>query len=156
MANTLEFVSHLDASPDAVWEAVEKPALFLHVAAPMVQFAPIGLPHFPERWSAAEYRGAMKLFGLVPLGWQAIVISFPQAQGNMRVLEDNGYSPLLPKWSHRIEVSPEGTGTRYVDRLCFDAGWMTPFSAIGIGLFFKHRQRRLQQLARDNFADLDG
>ncbi len=156
MAKTFEFVSHLDAPPDTVWAAVERPALFLHVAAPMVHFAPIGMARFPERWSEAEYRGAMKLFGLVPLGWQAIVIRFPSSDGAVRALEDNGYSPLLPTWSHRIEVSPEGTGTRYVDRIRFDAGWMTPFTALGVRLFFKHRQRRLRKLAASGFAGLKG
>jgi len=144
----------LPNAPDEVWAAVECPALFLHVAGPLVEFRRADAERFPDRWVEGEYRGSMRLFGLMLIGWQTIVISFPPAKGETRVLHDNGYGPMLRKWSHRIEVSPEGEGTRYVDRLEFDAGIATPITAFFVKQFFKHRQRRLKALARNSFTQL--
>lgn len=154
MPHQFELSSKLKSAPDKVWQWVERPALFLHVAAPLVRFTPIGADAFPDRWSEAEYRGSMKLFGIIPLGWQAIAISFPETARNQRALEDNGYSPLLPVWKHRIEVTPEGVGTRYIDRVSFDCRPITSFVAPFIRLFFAHRQRRLRALDAKGFEPL--
>ncbi len=148
-----EHISHLQSEPGQVWAAVRRPALFLHVAAPLVHFKPIGIDRFPETWEEREYRGSMRAFGLLPLGWQAIVISFPQTQEGVWSLRDDGHSPMLPKWEHVIEVAaaPEG-GTRYSDRVSFDAGLLTPVTALFIKMFFRHRQRRLRALDKNGFA----
>ena len=150
-----ELTSHLQSEPDQVWAAVKRPALFLHVAAPLVHFKPIGMDRFPETWEEREYRGSMRLLGVLPLGWQAIVISFPQTQEGVWSLRDDGYSPMLPKWEHVIEIAaaPEG-GTRYSDRIRFDAGVLTPVSALSIRMFFRHRQRRLRALDKIGFSTL--
>lgn len=139
---------------DQVWEQVRKPALFLHVAGPLVAFTPVGMSAFPEEWTEREYRGTMKLFGLLPIGWQAIKVRFLPEQNRVRALIDEGYGPMLRKWSHRIEVAPEGAGTRYSDILQFDAGALTPLVAPVIRFFFAHRQRRLRALDARGFADL--
>nr|WP_298898495.1 hypothetical protein [uncultured Altererythrobacter sp.] len=149
-----ELSSYLPNTTDEVWAAVERPALFLHVAAPLVKFTPMGRDAFPERWEEGEYRGAMKLFGLIPIGWQAIVISFPSDGAKTRTLKDGGYSPLLAQWTHTIEVAREGDGTRYTDRISYDAGWLSPFAYPLIRLFFAHRQHRLRRLAKAGFASL--
>ena len=94
----------------------------------------------------------MRLFGILPFGWQAIVIELPEAQGDTRTLFDNGYSPMLPRWNHRISVRPENGGTRYTDSVSFDAGFLTPITGVFIKLFFRHRQRRFCALAADGFA----
>lgn len=153
-AKSLEFVLYLDAPPDQVWDAVTRPALFLHVAAPLVHFSPLGDARFPDVWSEGEYRAAMKLFGVLPFGWQAIVISFPKQGATPRVMEDRGFSPILPVWSHRIEVCDDGCATRYVDRIEFDAGLLNLLAGPAITLFFKHRHRRLKALAADQFNPL--
>ncbi|MEM6474566.1 MAG: hypothetical protein AAF687_00210 [Pseudomonadota bacterium] len=156
MPARFELTTRLEQSPDEIWAQVMKPALFLHVAAPLVRFKPIGMDDFPDRWAEGEYRGDMRLFGLIPIGWQAIVIELPDAQGDTYVLYDKGYSPVLRTWSHRISVKPEGGGTRYSDAIAFDAGWLTGFSVPFLRLFFKHRQRRLRSLAAEGFASMKG
>jgi hypothetical protein len=134
---------------------VLKPALFLHVAAPLVRFAPIGASRFPERWEVGEYRGSMRLFGFLPIGWQAIVIQFPDDREGPLVLTDHGYGPMLRQWEHRIEVhAMEGGGTRYIDRLKMDAGFFTPVARLMVAQFFKHRQGRLKKLDQTGFREL--
>lgn len=155
MPHQFELSSELKSTPDEVWAWVERPALFLHVAAPLLTFSPVGMDRFPDSWDEAEYRGTMRLFGLLPIGWQAIVIEFPPSVGETRVLLDRGFSPVLRKWEHRIEVSPSPNGTQYVDRVSLDAGWLTPLAAPMIKLFFRHRQRRLRTLDESGFAPLE-
>lgn len=158
MAKTLELSCVLEADIDQVRAAILRPALFLHVASPLIVFSPMGLDRFPDIWAAGEYRGSMKLFGLIPVGWQAIVIEMPgsgssPSEGDL-VLRDRGYGPLLRVWDHRIEARAHPKGTLYTDRLTLDAGWMTPVTAFFVKRFFEHRQRRLRGAARDGFSAL--
>lgn len=134
---------------------VLRPALFLHVASPLVRFQRLGKDRFPDQWCEGEYRGAMRLFGILPIGWQAIVIELPEERGSTRTLRDHGYSPVLKDWDHRITVAPDNGGTRYTDSVSFSAGWLTPLAAPIIQLFFRHRQRRLKALASTGFAALN-
>lgn len=154
MRQSFEYAVHLDCDPETVWAHVLRPALFQHVAAPLVRFRPIGMRRFPKQWSEKEYRGAMRLFGLLPIGSQAIAIKIPPVESDIRILVDDGYSPLLPRWTHRISVSPENSGPRYADSVAFDAGLLTPLLGPPIRLFFRHRQRRLRALATSGFLAL--
>lgn len=133
---------------------IMRPALFLHVAAPLVAFAHVGRKLFPDIWAAGEYRGSMRLFGLLPIGWQAIVIEFPSDADGPLVLRDRGYGPMLREWDHRIEVAQDSAGTLYTDRLTLDAGALTPVTAFMVRQFFKHRQRRLRALDQEGFRTL--
>ena len=153
----LVFYCDLKTDYETVKARIMEPRLFLHVAAPLVKFAPIGMEAFPDRWAEQVYRGSMKLFGVIPIGWQAIVIHFGDGASDALVLNDRGYGPTLRKWDHRIEATPrEGGGTLYVDRLRMDAGLLTPIAAFFVAQFFKHRQRRLRALDASNFQALAG
>lgn len=154
MVRTIALSCDLQASPEKLREAILKPALFLHVAAPLVKFVPVGLARFPDIWSEGEYRGSMRLFGLIPIGWQAIVIEIPREDSKPLVLRDRGYGPLLRVWDHQIEVTPTAAGSRYTDRLTIDAGWLTPLTAFFVKRFFEHRQRRLKALDRRGIRTL--
>ena len=137
---------------------VHTTALLDHVAAPLIRFVPRKQTPFPKEWEQQEYRAWMFLFGVIPLGWQAIVISFPDMPGKAHVLRDQGYGPMMERWDHWIEVEPAegGPGTRYTDRVTVEAGLLTPIVAFLGRVFFKHRQRRLRALAASGFAALRG
>ncbi|MEM9085667.1 MAG: hypothetical protein AAGB23_07060 [Pseudomonadota bacterium] len=155
MATTVELTTTLDCTPDAAWERVGTSALLDHITSPLIRFLPRARP-FPERWATGEYRAWMLLFGFVPIGWQAIVISFPEPRGATRFVRDNGYGPLIQRWDHWIEIGPEGgTGrTRYTDRVTIDAGLLTPVIGLFARVFYAHRQKRWRQLVREGFASL--
>lgn len=130
--------------------------MLFHVAAPLIRFTPRGGTPFPDCWQPGEYRAWMWLFGLIPIGWQAVVISEPAPQGKSRFIRDNGYGPLIRRWDHWIEISPgENDTTRYTDRVTIEAGMLTPLIAGFARLFYAHRQRRWRKLARSGFAALD-
>lgn len=157
MPVTVELATHLDCTPDEAFAQVQRSALVDHVAAPLIRFAPRGRP-FPETWEPGEYQAWMLLFGVLPLGWQAVVISLPEPSGEVRFLRDNGYSPLIRQWDHWIAIGPDpsGTGTRYIDKVTIDAGILTPVVAAFARVFYAHRQRRWRALVRDRFAALEG
>jgi hypothetical protein len=153
---TVELVTHLDCSSDEAFAQVQRSVLLEHIAAPLIQFAPLGAP-FPEFWQPGEYRARMFLFGIVPIGWQAIVISHPEPSGSTRFVRDNGYGPLIRLWDHWIAIGPDpGGGTRYIDQVTIDAGVFTPIVAAFARVFYAHRQRRWRALVAERFAALEG
>lgn len=147
----------LACTPDEAWARVKTSALLLHVAAPLIRFTPKGGKAFPAIWEPGEYRAWMWLFGVLPIGWQAVVISAPEPQSDTRFVRDNGYGPLIRRWDHWIEISPGANSTTtYTDRVTIEAGLLTPLIAGFARLFYAHRQRRWRKLARTGFAALNG
>ncbi|WP_379553121.1 hypothetical protein [Qipengyuania sp. DGS5-3] len=163
MTRIVELTSTLDCTADEAWHHVGSSALLHHITHPLIRFVPTKATPFPERWTEGEYRAWMLLFGVIPIGWQAIRISFPDTDErgtsteNTRYLRDNGYGPLIKRWDHWIEIAPEvdktsGEKTRYTDRVYIEAGLLTPLIAAFARIFYGHRQRRWCTLASDNFS----
>ena len=154
MTRTVELTTYLPTDPDTAWEHLQTSALLHHIANPLVKFVPRG-DGFPKRWTDGEHRAWMFLFGLIPLLWQAIVISRPECPEGVRVLRDNGYSPVIRRWDHWIEIAPEDGGTRYTDRVHIDAGLLTLPVTLFAKAFYAHRQERWRVLAETGFRALD-
>ena len=153
MTQVVELTTYLPAAPEEVWHHVQTSALLRHVAAPLIRFEPLD-KDFPEVWEPGEYRAKMFLFGIVPLGWQAVRISLPEPSGAVRFARDDGYGPLIRRWDHWIAIGPDGEGTRYLDEITIEAGPLTPVVARFAYMFYAHRQRRWRELASKNFAPL--
>ncbi len=149
---TVELTTLLDAPAERVWAEVNRPALLQHVARPLVAFRPLDPPRFPERWDERPYRVGVRLFGVLPLGWQVVGIRRPPDTGLARHLRDDGHSALVRRWDHLITVEPAGPGrTRYTDRVEVEAGVLTPVVWAFAALFYRHRQRRWRDLAARGF-----
>jgi hypothetical protein len=131
------------------------------VAAPLLRFAPVDPPAFPDVWEeGGRYRVALRLLGVVPLGTQWIVTSRRREEGPHGPIvhvRDAGSGRLARTWDHhvRIEPTPDGA-TRYEDRVTVDAGRLTPLVALFARLFYAHRQRRWRRLARERGAARSG
>lgn len=151
MTAVVEIATLLDAPPDRVWAEVQRPALLMFVAAPMVRFRPVDPPTLPEVWADGPHLLAMSLRGVVPLGVQTIDISRPPPEGGVRFLRDDGHSASIRRWDHLITVAPDGDGTRYADRVEIDAGWRTPIVAAFARRFYAHRQARWRALVAAGF-----
>lgn len=140
----------LECSLDEAVTHVKTPRLLEFVAAPLVRFVPVSPPVFPEAWSAGEYSVALRLFGVVPFGKQAIVISMPPTETGFTV-RDAGHSALINTWNHIITITPHGSGCHYRDRVEVRAGVLTPFVWLLAQFFYRHRQRRWRALVARNF-----
>lgn len=146
----------LDAEPERVWEELQRPELLEYVAAPLVVFDPIDPESFPERWGEEEYRVAMLLFGVIPLGRQTIRISKPRVDDTdgerFYQLRDDGTGRLVSVWDHLVSVreTPDGK-TVYTDEVAVDAGALTPLVRLFAAVFYRHRQRRWRTLVENDF-----
>ena len=74
----VDFSTMLTCSIDEAVSHLKTPRLLEFVASPLVRFLPVRPPVFPEVWSTGEYSVALRLFGVVPFGKQAIVIARPR------------------------------------------------------------------------------
>lgn len=92
----------------------------------------------------------MHIFGFVPFGKQAIVISFPQSAAGF-LLRDKGRSALVKVWDHTISISAADGRTRYRDTVTIHAGVFTFPVWLFAQVFYRHRQRRWRLLAGRSF-----
>ncbi|MFV0492358.1 MAG: hypothetical protein ACK5M4_11115 [Pseudorhodobacter sp.] len=145
----IELTTILDQDADRLWQIAMRTELLDFVTYPLVKFTPLEPASLPEIWVAGEYRLAMRLFGVLPIGWQVISISFPVPEGQTRYLRDNGHGRFIRRWDHLISIAPEGAKTRYTDRVEIEAGILTGLVALCARLFYAHRQRRWRRLVRD-------
>jgi len=154
---TVTLSTTLECTADEAWERVRTWALLRHIAAPLIRFTPKDSAVFPAHLEPGEFRTWMWLFGVIPLGWQAVVISEPPPDGATRFIRDKGYSPLIKRWDHSIAITPTAEGkAHYIDRVDIDAGPFTPLVHRFARVFFAHRQRRWRALARSGFVGLAG
>ena len=140
--------SVLPASPRAVWEAVQRVDTLVAVARPLLVFRPVPGQTLPEQWPVGV-PVPMRLwaFGAVPLGRHTLLVE--SADDEAMTVQTRERSPLLRRWDHRITVAPAGSGRAlYADTVEVDAGPLTPAVALVARLFFRHRHRRWQALAR--------
>lgn len=129
---------------------LKTPKLLFYVAAPLIAFAPHRPATLPEQWRPDSYLLKMKLFGIIPLGSQTVVISYPQSDGCFTLLDD-GRSPLIRRWRHTVTVTPQPGGCLYRDTVAIDAGILTGIVGAFAHILFLHRQKRWRRLARNGF-----
>ncbi|WOE75319.1 hypothetical protein [Alterisphingorhabdus coralli] len=151
MQRTVTLTTHLAAPPETVRQHVGTSRLLNYITRPLIRFTPKAGQAFPEDWTPGEYKAWMWLFGLLPVGWQAIRISFPEPENATQFIRDNGYGPLIKRWDHMIEIRSDGDGTHYTDRVIIEAGLLTPLIAAFAQVFYGHRQKRWRKLVNSRF-----
>ncbi len=142
------------APTERVWAEVQTPRLFLHITAPLVRFAPVS-GEIPAEFEEGRFDVKLKLFGVVPMGEQAIVVTKHVGQEDGALvwkIRDNGFSRMIPKWDHWIVLRRTGPAeTLYEDDVTIEAGLLTPFIWAFAALFYRWRQHRWRGLARSGF-----
>lgn len=124
--------------------------LLQYVAHPLVSFSPVDGAAFPVTWTEGTHWVRLKLFGLLPFGRQAIVISKPSIPSGIAI-RDAGHSALIPVWDHLITIEPHPGGSLYRDQVDVSAGVLTPLIWMFAQVFYRHRQRRWLRLAASGF-----
>lgn len=148
MSDVVHVESLLPAPPASVWAAVQRRDTLAAVARPLLVFRPAPGTRLPERWPVGM-PVPMRLwaFGVVPLGPHTLVVE--AVDETARTLQTRERGPLLRRWDHRIAVAPAGDGrTLYTDTVEIDAGPLTLVVGAVARLFFRHRHRRWQSVAR--------
>jgi hypothetical protein len=145
----------LDAPIEAVWEALQTPALLLRVTRGLMRFTPESPAGFPARWELREYGARLHALGFIPVGRQIIGIEHPPRQGEMRLMRDNGRGDACERWDHLMVLTPMDDGrTRYEDVITVEAGARTPLMIALAWLYYTLRQRRLKREASQNFRSV--
>ena len=142
--------TYLPCEPEQAIRNLKTTRLHQYVAAPLLGMFPIQPPRLPEVWPEGTSWFSMRLFGFIPFGKQAIVISFPEHKGGFCV-RDNGYGSLTRKWDHVVTVEASGNGTLYRDRVTVEAGILTPLVWGFALVFYRHRQGRWRKLVDRSF-----
>jgi hypothetical protein len=95
----------LNAPADLVAQLVQRSDTLLYISGPLLRFVPIHPPELPEIWAPGEYRVALRFFGFLPMGEQAIRIEHlaPEEPGTFRI-RDNGGGQLVRVWDHVITL----------------------------------------------------
>lgn len=135
---------------EQVAQHLRTPRLLKHVASPLLKFIPCDSTSTPQQWEEGTYWFTLRFLGFIPLGKQAVVISYPEGSQNF-IMRDNGYSALVKQWDHTITLESSGAGTLYRDRVLIDAGVFTLFVWAFAQVFYRHRQRRLRKLVANGF-----
>jgi hypothetical protein len=152
----VERTASFSCSPEKCFAEVQTPRLMLHIASPLVQFAPIEPKSLPEQWEEKEYLVSVRLFGFLPVGRQWVSISGRDRSNELGrfyvELRDNGRGTLMSKWDHLITIQASGQGCSYTDRIEVKAGVITPLVWLFAWFFYRHRQRRWQRLIANGFA----
>ena len=146
----VDVFTFLPCAPHEVIKHVKTPRLLMHVAHPLVRFIPRDPAQLPETWAEGTYWMSLYLFGFIPFGKQAVVITYPNPSNGFSI-RDNGHSALIKKWDHAITVESSANGTLYRDRVIIEAGLFTPFIWLFAQVFYRHRQRRWRQLVASGF-----
>jgi hypothetical protein len=152
----IERTIQLPCTPQRCFAEVQTPRLLLHVASPLVRFIPVEPKSLPERWEERQYLVKVRLFGFLPFGQQWVNISGCDRSnevGQFYVeLRDNGRGSLISRWDHLITIRASEGGCSYTDRVEVRAGALTPCVWLFAWFFYRHRQRRWQQLVTTGFA----
>jgi hypothetical protein len=151
----LHLETTLPCSYERAVEEVKKPRLLMHIARPLLRFEPAKGTVVLESWEEETYWFRLFLFGVIPIGNQAVRITMQDGADTFR-LRDNGCSRMIRRWDHRIAIRDANGATIYSDTVDLDAGLLTPVVWMFVRLFFVHRQKRWRQLARSGFRDLHG
>ncbi|MGF1606405.1 MAG: hypothetical protein ACFB22_08705 [Rhodothalassiaceae bacterium] len=138
--------ARLEVPFGTVRQALLSPATLEQIAAPLIRFIWSDPPERPTHWQPRRHKVLMRLFGVVPLGWQVIDPVIDQDQPDHFILVDRGSGPLISVWHHRLILTRSEGGCHYADGLTLAAGMATPLVWLFAWVFFHHRQRRLRAL----------
>ena len=140
--------SLLPCNADAAWAEVQKSTLLLEVIQPLAFVRPLEGETFPDEWTVGTtVRCRTVLLGLFPLGIRSIF--FEKIDASTRVIQSREFDALVRTWDHKIEVDPvSASECRYSDEIEVEAGVLTPLVWLFAQVFYRHRQRRWQRVAR--------
>lgn len=141
---SFKMTTYFDAPLDKVSELVKNVDTLYFIARPLLIFRSVKGQELSHQWTNGTYWFHLYLFRVIPLGKQAIVVSFPPSP-DFQMLDD-GYSRFIKQWRHMITVKKEGRGVLYEDHLQISAGTLTYLVTVFAQLFYKHRQKRWKKL----------
>jgi hypothetical protein len=145
----MERTSEFDATAALMADLLFDPQTMVFLLRPLVTVEPIEPSTLPPKWVGGNYRTTMRLFGILPLGWQSIVVTevVSDAAAGRWGFRDDGAGRLARRWDHRtlLEALPDGR-SRYTDTVEVEAGLLTPAAWLFAWTVFAWRHHRWHRL----------
>jgi SAM-dependent methyltransferase len=143
----------LSCTVSDAFAALHNPEVFQSVSKPFLRFTPLAPAVFPQRYETGKsYVVRARAFGVVPLGTQEIN-PITSRDADRSVFTDNGRGlsgalGVMRQFHHTMTLEPSGRGpTVLVDRLEWDAGFLSPAFYVGFRFFWWWRHRVMKRLA---------
>jgi hypothetical protein len=138
------FPSH----PFSVFEDLQKPALLMKVASPIMAYRPVEPDILPPVWEEGkEYIVNLYLLGIIPIGRHRIGIEYFDKEKMTAKSDESGTITRL--WSHLMVVKPYGNDrTLYTDEIEIKAGMLTLFVWLFASFFYRYRQKKWKSLLK--------
>gem|GEM_PF-556837 len=145
-AKKLTVSTELALPRDTVWQKVQTSALLEWVTRGKVRFLPTA-GAFPAVFREGETVSTrMKLYGFLPFGGLH-TLQFVRIDSSQAILETQERDRAAKVWNHRISLQALGTGrTRYEDEVIIYGGLLTGPITTWARAFYRHRQKRWQQI----------
>lgn len=138
--------TNLEASTEAVWSAVKRPATLLHVTRGFLGFS--GIEHFPLEWrEGMSIPSRFRFFHFLPAWWKH-TLTVKRIDDVQKVIISNEHGGVIHTWNHTIRVTPATSGSIYSDEIEIHAGLLTVFIWLYANIFYRYRQARWRRLAR--------
>lgn len=132
----------------AAWANVQRPALLKYVAKGKIRFRPLA-GTFPPRWQEGDTVATrMRLWGVIPFGG-VHYLYLERIDPATTTIATREWDRAAKVWNHciRLTALDEHT-TRYEDEIIIYAGRWTGLITGFAKRFYRHRQKRWQQVAR--------
>lgn len=136
------------ACADEVWDKLQHLDTLQYIAAPFATFEPLDKEKMIWRkGETAKFK--LKLFGVFSFGVH--IINVIQFDKNTYTVLTNEGNKSVPVWNHKIsfEIIDEKS-VRYTDEVELFAGWMTNIVYCWSRMFYRHRQKKWQQLLKSS------
>jgi hypothetical protein len=131
------------AEREAIFAKLREIETLRYICAPMAEFTPVKPESEGQIWSA----GAVFSFYLRVLGINFGIHTIEVDAFEIDRISTRERNRRVPVWNHVITLQQlHGGRTKYTDLVEIHAGWKTIFIWLWAGVFYRHRQRRWNQL----------
>lgn len=143
----LQVSTVLPCSANRAFALVRKWSTLQFIAWPLVRILPRRGDALPDWREGEETFCRSYLFGVLPIGLRSVrFVTIDPERGSIVTLE---HDMLVRRWQHEIDIAPlDPDRSRYTDTVEIDAGFLTWPVWAWACWFYRHRQRRWQQLLR--------
>jgi hypothetical protein len=151
-AKKLTVSSEIPMEIESAWSNVKSPSLLQFLAKGMIWFKPTG-GNFPKRWKEGETYGIkMLVFGFIAFGG-IHYLHIEKIDDQNHIIATKEWDRGAKVWNHIVMIKDLGEGKIYYeDVITIYAGLLTGFITSFAKIFYKHRQKRWQLVAKENLS----
>lgn len=136
-----------DCTINEMWQHVQNVSTLVEICKPMARFTS-RKGEMPRNWIIGKsYDFNLYLHCVLPVGKHTIMVESMNEQ--TYEIQSREYNTLVPVWNHLIKFeSFDDKSVRYTDEIDLYAGILTGFVAWWSSIFYKHRQKRWEEILR--------